>query len=540
MKEYDVIIIGGGPNGLTCAAYLAKAGAKVLLLEKRFELGGGLYTEDFGGPFRHDIHATYMMVGELMPPYRDFNLVNDVHFIRPEVQDAFVFKDGKALVFYTDPNKSAESIARFSKKDSETFIKMYKEFKDLYHEIIIPQTYVPPTPILELAEYLGKTDLGKKLLDISELTPRSIIEEYYKFEDPRVKAALLYLGVIWGIHPNAGGVGYMVPLYTYGMMNAAIIKGGSHVLSSALNRQIIKNGGTIYEWSEVKEIIVEDGEARGVKLADGREFRAKAVVSTLNPYQTFIELIPKEKVPEDLRKSAEKWMWEEWSLFVVNLGIKGQPPKYKASDYNPDVDKALLVIMGYESVDDIINHIKEMEENKLPSPAGHLTCHTLFDPIRASSGPFGPLHTLRWECWAPYEVKGKHWDDIKHEYYKEIMRSLEDYIVNLKEIKILFKHVWSPLDIERRLVTMKRGSIKHGAYVSLQMGIFRPNEACSRYRTPIKGLYVGGASVYPGGMITLGPGYNSAKVIAEDLGLKVWWTSPEYVNEAIKKGYIKL
>jgi phytoene dehydrogenase-like protein len=539
-EEYDVIIIGGGPNGLTAGAYLAKAGAKVLIVEKKHELGGGLYTEDFGSPFRHNVHAIYMMVAELMPPYLDLGLEErNVTFIRPEVQNAFLFKDGKALVLYTDLERSKASVRKLSEKDADAFERMYREFKDLFYEIIIPSTYVPPVPPVELAEMLGKTELGKKLLDLSEMSPKEIVE-HYGFEDPRVKTALLYLGTTWGIHPEVGGVGYMVPLYIYGMMNSALVKGGSHVLSSALQKSVISSGGNILEWAEVKGLILEDGAVKGVKLADGREFRAKGVISTLNPEQTFLQLIGKENLPEDLLKTVEGWQWEEWSLFVINIGIRGDPPKYRAAEFNPDVNGALLAVMGYDDPEDIIRHVKEMEEKKLPSPAGHATCTTKFDSLQAAPGPYGPLHTLRWEGWAPYDIEGKNWDDIKEEYAERCIGLWSEYAPNLKNVKLLFTHAWSPLDIERRLATMRKGSIKHGAYISLQMGYFRPNDRCSCYRTPIKGLYLGGASVYPGGMITLGPGYNSAKVAAEDLGLKVWWSPPDYVTEAAKKGYLRL
>jgi len=114
-----------------------------------------------------------------------------------------------------------------------------------------------------------------------------------------------------------------------------------------------------------------------------------------------------------------------------------------------------------------------------------------------------------------------------------------EYAPNLKKEKVLFSFGFSPLDTERRLVNMKRGSIKHGSYTMFQMGYLRPNESCSRYRTPVKGLYVGGASTYPGGTILLGSGYNAAKVVVEDLGEKVWWTPPDYVLQAQKKGYLQ-
>jgi len=158
--------------------------------------------------------------------------------------------------------------------------------------------------------------------------------------------------------------------------------------------------------------------------------------------------------------------------------------------------------------------------------------------LQASPGPYGPLHTLRWESSSPYALAGQEWDAVKDDYANRCFERWKEYAPNLAAAKVLFKFVYSPLDVERRLISMQRGSIKHGAYTSLQMGYLRPNEHCSSYRTPIKGLYVAGASVYPGGMVILGPGYNAARVVVEDLGAQVWWTPPDYVLRAQEKGYL--
>lgn len=536
--KYDVIVIGGGPNGLTCSAYLAKARLRVLLLERKHELGGGLYTEDYGTPFRFNVHATYMMLGELMPPHRDLELDElGLRYIYPEVQAAFVHDTGTALVFYRDAERSVQSVGQLSKPDAGAFRQMYEEFRVMTDDLIIPATYEPPMSIGEQMELLNETDLGRRVAEISEMTPREIIESY-GFADPRVSGALLYLATMWGIHPDVGGVGFMVPLYITRMLNAALVKGGSHVLASAIYQRVIENGGEIKEWSDVEAITMTSGTAKGVILADGTEFEADAVVSTLPPDQTFLRFVGREYLPSDLLAAVEGWEWDEWSLFTSHIGIKGEPPHYSAAEFNPDVNAALITYLGVESPEDVLRHVEEIESGTLPTPLGGATCISYHDSLQATKGPFGPLHTLRWEGSAPFDLAGQAWDDVKQEYGQRCFENWKRYAPNLNNAKVIRHFDFSPLDIQRRLVNMWRGSIKHGAYTSMQMGAFRPHEDCSSYRTPIPGLYVGGASTYPGGMITLGPGYNAAKVVAEDLGREVWWSPPDYVLRAREQGYL--
>lgn len=538
MQEYDAIIIGGGPNGLTCGAYLARGGAKVLVLEKRHELGGGLCTDDLASPFRYNLHAIYMLLGELMPPYKDLELKRrGVRFVSPEVKAAFIGRNGRNIVFYGDMKKTLEEVRRISAVDVVPLERMLKDFEELTSKIILPATYVPPAPAIELAIMLGKKSLGEKMLELGEMSPQEILD-HYGFKDAQLKAALLYLSCVWGIHPTTTGMGYMVPLYVNRMLAASLVLGGSHSLSSALFESYAESGGKVLDWAGVEKIVLSNGKATGVVLYDGREFRGKVVISTLNPEQTFLKLIGEKNLTREMADTVKVWKWEEWSFFDLHLGIRGDAPIFGNTEAGAACNRALLCVMGYDTPEDVKGQIDAVCRNQVPKAAGHLTCTTLHDPTQASPGPYGPLHTLRWESWAPYQVDEKSWDKLKQAYSDEVMGILRQFAPNLADARILYRFAYSPLDIERRITCMQRGSIKHGAYISTQMGYLRPNPDCSSYRTPIPGLYLAGASAYPGGMITLGPGYNAASIIAEDLGLKTWWSVPEYVVMARNEGFI--
>jgi phytoene dehydrogenase-like protein len=536
VETYDVLVLGAGPNGLTCASYLAKAGAKVAILEKNVETGGGLVTEELSG-FKLNYHATYMMLGEQMPPISDLELRDrGVAFTCPEVQVAFLFEDKKSLILYTDPEKSKASIAKISEADAETFGRMYGEFKEMCDKFLVPATYYPPVEPLDQVALLEESDeLGRRINEISEMSPREVIQSY-GFQDPRVEGAMLYLAAMFGLDPEEGGVGFLTPIYVYRLMNASLMRGGTHHLASSLRRVVEAHKGSVITCADVTEIIYEDGAAKGVKCADGREFRADRVVSTLNPQQTFGKLLTQEQAGDEDISWAEGWAWDEISLFVANWGMVGPTPEYDG--YEADVNEALIVVMGYESPEDVLEHFAAVREGKLPEKmAGHGTRMSAFDPLLVPNHvPYGPHHAMRWESWVPY---ASGWDEKqKEDYGNKCLEYWGSFAPNLLKQNTRIRVYWSPLDIETHLNTMTRGSIKHGAYMSLQLGYNRPAPDFSAYKTPFKGLYLAGASTHPGGMVILGPGYNASRVVAEDMGLDVWWKEPEMVTQTRERGYL--
>ncbi len=503
---YDAIVIGAGPNGLMSAAYLAKSGAKVLLLERRHETGGGLNTDEYFG-YRLNLHAVYHMMGEAMPAHHDLDLPGlGVRYLYPDPVAAFPRSDGGSLILRRDPAANRKAIAELDASDGDAFDRMWADFAPMLDRYLVPMTYDLPEPALDQMVAFEETAVGHRLAEISELTFDQVLDEY-GFRDSRVRMALLALPAMWGLHLH-DPLGYLYPLYVGRMLGAGLVKGGSHRLSSAMYRAFLRAGGVVEDASEVSRIVVRDGVAVGVEIADGRSYEARTVISTLNPEQTFVDLIEPAEVPDDLAAAVAAWEWEERTMFGLHLGISGDV-RFRATD--PAVNESMIVFCGIEEEGQLYDHLERVDNGTDDVCEWiHATVPTRFDATMAPAG-----HSLvRVEAVVGYD---RPWAENGEAFADGCIELLGRY-ADMDDI-VFRRHV-TPLDIEARLTTMKRGSIKHGAYSPLQMGYLRPNDLCSRSTTPIEGLFVGGASMYPGGMVLGGPGYIAAGVVAEDLGLE--------------------
>ncbi|MDI6796714.1 MAG: NAD(P)/FAD-dependent oxidoreductase [Desulfatibacillaceae bacterium] len=525
--QFDVVIIGAGPNGLICAAYLTRAGLDVCVLEARHETGGGLDTLEFAG-FKYNPHAVYHMMAEIMPVYSDFNLKDrGVRFIYPEVQAAYVRQDGPPLLFYRDTARTVAHVAKhFGADQAKKFEAMMADFKEWSDKILIPYTYVPAIPPIEMVQQLDNAsdDAGRRFNEVAELTPLEMLERY-GLSDP-LKAGVLNLFTMWGMSPYEA-LGYLFPLYVYRMTNAALVCGGSHRLSSAIHKVVVGQGGTIVDSAPVAKVLTKDGKACGVVLEDGTEIFAKAVASTVDPQQNFLKFFDADEIPSDLVDAAKRWEWEKITLFGAHLALAA-PPEYLGSDTDPDVNRAFITHLGVGDTQSILDHLDDLEAGKLPKDSimGHATVASIFDPIMAPPG----LASGRFECLVPYEAD---WEKIKWEYADACIAQWKKFAPNLE---VYNKLVYPPTYIEAKIRNMVRGSIKQGAYVPLQMGYFRPNDSCSGVWTPIENFFVCGASVYPGGMIIGGPGYIGANVLCAELDAKKNWDDPPQVKAAKAAG----
>jgi phytoene dehydrogenase-like protein len=527
LKEYDGIIIGAGPNGLTVGGYLAKAGLKILVLEKRFELGGGLASERITIPdCLHDTHAIYHMMVDYAPPLRDFRLEEDydLNWIYPDLQVVMPFSDGKYLALYKDIEKSCASIEKFSPKDAKAFRDFAKWSQEAMDLFLAPASYVNPMPSLDQAALLEANEITRRDDELTGYTPKEIVDNL--FENDRVRALFLYLATMWGLDYDLEGLGYLVPLMMNRGWHFRLCRGGSHHLAHLLSKFIYRNGGMILTNQDIKRIVVEDNQARGVELADGTVIKAnKFVASSINPHQTFLDLIGKEHLEDDLVTRIKEWHYSDWSLYTLHLAMY-EPPRFTVAEAEPHLNNALIYVLGYESEQALVEHFEAIKRGELISAGFNACFPSVHDPMRAPAGK----HTGLISQEAPYKLKPggpQAWYQVRREHGERCKEVLRRYAPNISDDKILWDYPGTPLDIENKLADMKQGCFKQGAYLPLQMGYMRPNEYCSQHDTPVKNLYMCGSCTHSGGMITFGPGYCASEKIAEDLGIDKWWPEPE-------------
>jgi phytoene dehydrogenase-like protein len=534
-KSYDVIVIGGGPNGLTATAYLAQAGAKVLMLERHHEGGGGLVTEEWSG-FRFNTHAKLMLMMDVMPPYEDLRLESwGCRYLQPDVAASLLTRDGRALTFYSDIEKTAASIARFSSHDAERYREVMADWYTIVNEALIPATYSLPLPMLDMVVSYQKSDVGEMVNEMAEETFLETLDAA-GFENDLVNAGILYLGTMYGMDPE-GGLGFLLPLLATRLLHASVIISGTHQLAASLSRSANSNGARLERAAEVTKILTDGTRAVGVRLASGEEVRARKIITTTDPQTTFLELVGSEvcdAVSPTLADQARNWEWETTSLLDVSFALS-ERPRIAAAEFDPDADRALVKIMGVETVDELLDHIHAAKTGRLGRSGAGMTL-TDFDPMQAPVDLEPDSAVACWETLAPFEHEDGDWDEIQEACAREALETWSEYAPNLAKATVIRHYVNHPKHIAAKIPNMKRGSIKHGAYTPTQMLSNRPNADCSSYRTPIENLYVAGASVWPGVMVLLSGGYNAAGVVADDLGIDRWWREPAYVTEARNKG----
>jgi len=521
-------VIGAGHNGLILAAYLARAGLRVLAVDRLETAGGGLMTIEDAAGFRHNPHSVFHRALTQMPWYRDLDLArHGAEYIEPELNVALLLADGRSLQWWTDFERTADSFAEFSRKDAATLRKWRDDFIAIVSEILTPESRSPPLPQARRWELLQKTPEGRLLLRTSELSPYEFVIQY--FEHPAIQAGLLFFNGLREVDLRAKGLGYHIPALLASPAKAQLCRGGSMRLAQALIAALHAAGGEIRTGVVPRKILAEQGRAIGIETTAGETLRARQfVASSLDPHQTFLELIDPRHLPPSWRERAENFRYNRIApLFALNVNLR-EPPRYRAAQSDPELDRAFMVILGLEHVDQFGEIVRHNEAGTIP-PTRVMwgACPTLFDPSQA---PVGKHTAFLWEK-LPYRLDGdaRNWDRYAAEHGQRMLETWRRYAPNLADA-VIGSFVGTPLDIERRFPNMREGDLLVGTFDHGQIGYDRPFPGAGHYRGHLEGLYLCGSCCHPGGNITGLPGYNAAQIILSDLGIRAAWL-PQPIEE---------
>lgn len=516
-EHFDVVVIGGGPNGLTAAAYLSRAGASVVTLDKRFEWGGTMATDDYSTPFFYNLCQYELPLGAELPPFSDLQLDRQgLRLLSPDPVVAFVpAGGGDSLVVFRDGSG----------------LGAIGEHLAALNAGLPPLLYLPPLPEQQLEEMLARNPETKPAVDFARFTPAALAEE---LREPRAAALARYL---------CGRLGFVDDDQPFGLMGAvafacqlrpSVAYGGAKALADSLFRAAAGSGVQFRAVADVVRI-ERRGDAFGIGCRDGREFEAASVVCTLDPQSTFLELLDDGLVPDGLRQAAAGWRQDPVGPFTAHFGIKGEPPRTGS----PEATEALIQVLGFEDSDAVVAHQRTTADGRLPpQPAGHLTVTTRHDRTQAAPGPFGPLHTLRFQSPAPHAHPEADWDHRRADYRTRCWELISQHTEGASDARLLFAFADAPADIQRRFRTTRAGTPRQGALLKEQTFIQRPHPDASDCRTPIEGFYLGGGAVHPGIPGSLAGGYRAARAVCEDREFERWWPEPAIVSQARETGVL--
>ena len=516
MAEYDVIVAGAGHNGLIVAAYLAKAGVNVCVVEKKDYVGGGVITREVTGPgFKQDLASVGHMFIQANPLLKDDELKlkakYGLKYIFPENETAVVFPDDRAMIFYRDVDKTCASIEQFSRKDAEAYHKFYDSTVGALDMLTVGM-FSPPPPFGAFMSMMDESEEGRELLRTLFLSGLDVCNDWFESDELKIAATRFVSEGM--VDPQVKGSGFnlliFIPmLHKYGM---AVAEGGSGALSWALERCIKDLGGTIRTSSPVKSIKVEGGTAKGVVLDSGEQIMAKkAVVCNLHIKQVFPDMVGAENIPSDFVNKVKRVSFASYQALCQALALN-EAPKYKAGG---EVDQSFFVEFAPSTLEE---YLREFDDYKygIPVTKGSLSiCPTIYDPTRAPAGK----HTLYLYHYEPYELKegAARWSEIKQEVADGILKTVQDHATNMGKENVLGRWACSPLDFERFNSTWIHGDfLEMGHFLHQNMG----NRPIPRwnYRTPVENLYMCGACTHPGGGV-MGGGRAAVQAVMADLGI---------------------
>ncbi len=522
--SYDVIVIGGGHNGLTHAAYLARAGKKVLVLERRHVLGGAAVTEEVFPGFKFSV-CSYV-VSLLRPEIiRDLDLPRHGLEILPLDGTFTPMPDGDYLWRVNDHGQTYREIARHSRLDADTYEDFGKAMPAICRFVKPILGMVPPDPtslnpqdlskLLFLArrfQQLPKDD-RYNLVQLMTMSAADFLDQW--FETDVLKATMSASGIIGTfLGVRSPGTAYVLLHHYMGEIDGAFrawgfARGGTGGISNAIGDAALEAGVEIRKEVAVAKILMKNGGAVGVALTNGDEIHARVVSSSVDPRLTFLKFIESKDLPNDFLDEVRRYKFRG-SSGKVNLALDALPDFKCLPGPGAHLRGAISIS---PSLDYMERAYDEAKYGMFSSrPYIDMVIPSLTDPSVAPAGK----HVM--SCfvqYAPYKLKpGLNWDDLKEDFGNTVINTVAEYAPNLKNI-ILHKQVVTPLDLEREW-GLSEGNIFQGELSLEQLFFLRPAPGWARFRTPVKNLYMCGSATHPGGGIMGAPGRLAALEVLKD------------------------
>jgi phytoene dehydrogenase-like protein len=521
-RGHDAIVVGAGHNGLVAACYLARAGLRVLVLERRHVVGGACVTEETFPGFKV---STAAYVSSLFRPeiVRDLRLREYGFEVLPRSPSSFTpLPDGRSLTLGPDPEATRGSIARFSARDAAR----YPEYEAMLERVaafveptldMTPPDLLRPGPggllrLLRLGRAFARLGAGaSEAVEVLTGPARTILDRW--FESTELKATLATDAIIGAMaSPSTPGTGYVLFHHVMGETDGrrgvwGYVRGGMGGLTQALARAAGDLGVEIRCEAPVARIGVRDGRVTGVVLESGEECAARIVASNADADVTFRRLLPPEALPPDFLAAVARISYESASL-KINVAL-GELPRFTAvpgAAPGPQHRGTIHICPDLDYIERAYDEAKYGQPST--RPVLECTIPSVVDPTVAPPG----RHLMSiFVQYAPYALRGTSWDRIGEAFADRCFALLDEYAPNFRR-SVLARQVLTPLDIER-VFGLTGGNIFQGAMTPGQLFALRPVPGHAGYRTPIAGLYLCGAAAHPGGGVMGSPGRNAAREI---------------------------
>ncbi len=522
---YDVLIIGAGHNGLVAAAYLARAGLRVLVLERRAVVGGAVVTEEVFPGFRV---STLSYVLSLFRPRILSDLKLQAYGFRVLTRNPSSFTplpERGYLFLGPDREWTLREITKFDPRDAEAYVA-YEKALDTLARVLEPwlDRTPPRLPLPRVRDWgfllwwLRRiVGLGQEIYELARLLvgdANSLLDRYFRSEV--LKATLATDAVIgaWAT-PSMSGTAYVLFHHVMGESGGArgvwgYVQGGMGALTQALARAAQAHGAHILTRAPVARILVREGRAYGAVLEDGREFRAYAVLSNATPAVTFLHLLAEGELPADFVAQVRA-IPHPAGVAKIHLALKGLPNFRALPGTEPGPQHRGTIHIAPTRAD-IEAAFAEAFQGRLPQrPMLELTLPSVVDPTVAPEGK----HLMQmFVQYVPYQPVEGPWPQVKEAFLQRCLQLLAEYVTNLWDI-VEDAHILTPLDLEQEY-GLTGGNIFHGAMTPDRLFVFRPVPGYADYRTPLRGLYLCGSGAHPGGGVMGAAGANAAREVLRD------------------------